>query len=709
MFSKILIANRGEIACRVIRSAKRLGIGTVAVYSEADEGALHVRMADEAVLIGPAAAAESYLNVDALLAAIKETGAEAVHPGYGFLSESAAFAEALAGAGVTFIGPPADAIAAMGDKLAARRIAAEAGVATIPGTEDAVDDADEAIAAAREIGYPVMIKASAGGGGKGMRLVWDESGLREGMSSAINEAVSAFGDGRVFVERFIEDPRHIEIQVLADGAGAVVHLGERECSIQRRHQKVIEEAPSPLLDEETRAAMGAQACALAAAVGYRSAGTVEFVADQQRNFYFLEMNTRLQVEHPITELVTGIDLVEQQIRIAAGEPLSFRQEDIGRNGWAMECRIYAEDPARGFVPSIGRLSRYREPAASETCRVDAGVDEGSEISMFYDPMIAKLVTHGPDRPAAIAAMQDALDRYEISGVAHNAGFLNAVLGRPRFAEGRLSTAFIEEEFGERFDPAALTDEARAVLVPVAAVVHARLAARAGRISGQIEGLPPVRHTGAWVVDLGTSRHEVRIDEGADGIAVVDGERTVPVASDWQPHESLFSGTVAGTPVTIQVQRRGTALTLRWRGLRDHGPGSHAAGRGTRRHHAGEGGARPLALPALAHAGAGGGAAGFRRRHGAGGAASRHRGRHEDGERAPRRTRRAHRRSPGQSRRQPFRRSSHHGVRRRGVMPGRRLAAGSGRDVTCWARQCGGRSPPSPPRRRSYGPSAPSGA
>ncbi len=565
MFSKILIANRGEIACRVIRSAKRLGIGTVAVYSEADEGALHTRMADEAVLIGPAAAAESYLNIDALLAAIAETGAEAVHPGYGFLSESAAFAEALAGAGVTFIGPPADAIAAMGDKLAARRIADDASVATIPGTEDAVDDADEAIAAAREIGYPVMIKASAGGGGKGMRLVWDESGLREGMSSAINEAVSAFGDGRVFVERFIEDPRHIEIQVLADGAGAVVHLGERECSIQRRHQKVIEEAPSPLLDEATRAAMGAQACALAAAVGYRSAGTVEFVADQQRNFYFLEMNTRLQVEHPITELVTGIDLVEQQFRIAAGEPLSFRQEDIGRNGWALECRIYAEDPARGFVPSIGRLSRYREPAASETCRVDAGVDEGSEISMFYDPMIAKLVTHGSDRPAAIAAMQDALDCYEISGVAHNSGFLNAVLGRSRFAEGRLSTAFIEEEFGERFDPTALTDEARAVLVPVAAVVHARLAARAGRISGQIEGLPPVRHTGAWVVDLGTSRHEVRIEEGADGIAVVDGEQMVLVASEWQLHESLFTGTVAGTPVTIQVRRRGTAVTLRWRG------------------------------------------------------------------------------------------------------------------------------------------------
>ena len=565
MFSKILIANRGEIACRVIRSARRLGIGTVAVYSEADDGALHTRMADETVAIGPATATESYLNVDALLDAIAQTGAEAVHPGYGFLSESAAFAEALAEAGITFIGPPAEAVAAMGDKLAARRIAAEAGVATIPGTEDAVDDAEEAIAAARAIGYPVMLKAAAGGGGKGMRLVWDEAGLSESMASAVNEATAAFGDGRVFVERFIEDPRHIEIQVLADNAGKVVHLGERECSIQRRHQKVIEEAPSPLLDEATRAAMGAQACALAAAVGYRSAGTVEFVADQSRNFYFLEMNTRLQVEHPITEMVTGLDLVEQQIRIAAGEPLAFGQEDVGRNGWAMECRIYAEDPARGFVPSIGRLSRYREPAASETCRVDAGVDEGSEISMFYDPMIAKLVTHGPDRPSAIAAMQDALDRYELSGVAHNAGFLNAVLGRPRFAEGRLSTAFIQEEFGEGYDPAALTDEARAVLVPVAAVVHARLAARAGRISGQIEGVPPVRHTGEWVVDLGTSRHGVRIDEGADGIIVIDGERTALVASDWQPHESLFTGTVAGAPVTVQVRRRGTALSLRWRG------------------------------------------------------------------------------------------------------------------------------------------------
>ena len=565
MFSKILIANRGEIACRVMRSARRMGIGTVAVYSEADDGALHVRMADEAVCIGPAAAAESYLDVDALLAAIAGTGAEAVHPGYGFLSESAPFAEALAAAGIAFIGPPPGAITAMGDKLAARRIAAEAGVAIIPGTEDAVADIDEAIEAARGIGYPVMLKAAAGGGGKGMRLAWDEEALHEGMTSAVNEATAAFGDGRVFVERFIEDPRHVEMQVLADGAGTVVHLGERECSIQRRHQKVIEEAPSPLLDDATRAAMGAQACALAAAVGYRSAGTVEFVADQQRNFYFLEMNTRLQVEHPVTELTTGIDLVEQQIRIAAGEPLGFGQEDVVRRGWAMECRIYAEDPARGFVPSIGRLSRYREPPVSDSCRVDAGVDEGSEISMFYDPMIAKLVTYGADRAAATAAMQDALDRYEITGVAHNAGFLSAVLGRARFAEGRLSTAFIEEEFGAGFDPSALTDGARAVLVPVAALVHARLAARAGRISGQVEGLPPVRHTGDWVVDLGRSTHDVHIGEGADGLVVEHEDRTVPVASAWQPHESLFAGTVAGVPVAVQVAREGTALRLRWRG------------------------------------------------------------------------------------------------------------------------------------------------
>ena len=564
MFSRILIANRGEIACRVIRTARRLGIGTVAVYSEADDGAPHARLADEAVAIGPAAAAESYLNADALLDAVRRTGAEAVHPGYGFLSESAAFAEALAEAGIGFIGPPAPAIAAMGDKLAARRIATDAGVAVIPGTGEAVARVEEAVTAAREIGYPLMIKAAAGGGGKGMRLVRDAGALAEGMASAVNEAEAAFGDGRVFVERFIENPRHIEMQILADGAGNVVHLGERECSIQRRHQKVIEEAPSPLLDDAQREAMGTQACALARAVGYRSAGTVEFVADQTGVFYFLEMNTRLQVEHPVTEMTTGIDLVERQIRIAAGEPLALAQGDVKPRGWALECRLYAEDPSRGFVPSIGRLVRYREPAGSATVRVDAGVEEGSEISVFYDPMIAKLVTCGPDRAAAIATMRDALDRYELRGLAHNAGFLNAVLGRRRFAEGRLSTSFIEEEFAGGFDPKALSDEARAIVVPVAGFVHARLVERAGRISGRLAGAAPPPDE--WVIDLGESRHAVRLVNGSGACSVDWGNRLVRVESDWRPHERLFEGTVDGTAVVVQVERSGTALTLGWRGF-----------------------------------------------------------------------------------------------------------------------------------------------
>ena len=564
LFSRILIANRGEIACRVIRTARRLGIGTVAVYSEADDGAPHARLADEAVAIGPSAAAESYLNADALLDAVRRTGAEAVHPGYGFLSESAAFAEALAEAGIGFIGPPAAAIAAMGDKLAARRIATDAGVAVIPGTGEAVARVEEAVTAAREIGYPLMIKAAAGGGGKGMRLVRDAGALAEGMTSAVNEAKAAFGDGRVFVERFIENPRHIEMQILADGAGNVVHLGERECSIQRRHQKVIEEAPSPLLDGAQREAMGTQACALARAVGYRSAGTVEFVTDQTGVFYFLEMNTRLQVEHPVTEMTTGIDLVEQQIRIAAGEPLALAQGDVKPRGWALECRLYAEDPSRGFVPSIGRLVRYREPAGSATVRVDAGVEEGSEISVFYDPMIAKLVTCGPDRAAAIATMRAALDRYELRGVAHNAGFLSAVLGRRRFVEGRLSTSFIEEEFAGGFDPKALSDEARAIVVPVAGFVHARLVERAGRISGRLAGAAPPPDE--WVVDLGESRHAVRLVGGSGACSVAWDDRIVRVESDWRPHERLFEGTVDGTAVVVQVERSGTVLTLGWRGF-----------------------------------------------------------------------------------------------------------------------------------------------
>ncbi|MDH3704319.1 MAG: acetyl-CoA carboxylase biotin carboxylase subunit, partial [Alphaproteobacteria bacterium] len=444
MFSRILIANRGEIACRIIRTAQRMGIETVAVYSEADAGALHVRMADQAVPVGPSPAAESYLVIDRIVQAAKDTGAEAVHPGFGFLSENPAFAEALAAAGIVFIGPPIGAIAAMGDKIESKRLAQKAGVSTVPGHPDIVPDAKAAAVIAAEIGYPVMIKASAGGGGKGMRVAYDDAGVRDGFQLAANEAKSSFGDDRIFIEKFIEQPRHIEIQVLADGHGNIIHLGERECSIQRRHQKVIEEAPSPFIDDKTRSAMGAEAVALAKAVDYRSAGTVEFIVDKDRNFYFLEMNTRLQVEHPVTEFVTGLDLVEQMIRVAAGEELSIEQEDVTLDGWAIEARLYAEDPRRNFLPSTGRLVRYREPAHGPQLRVDSGVSEGGEISMFYDPMIAKLIAAGTTRDAAIAGLQEALDAFHIRGISHNVAFLAAVLAHPRFAEGRLSTAFIDE-------------------------------------------------------------------------------------------------------------------------------------------------------------------------------------------------------------------------------------------------------------------------
>ncbi len=454
MFETILIANRGEIACRIIKTCRKLGIRTVAVYSDADADALHVAMADEAVRLGPPPAAQSYLNIEAIVEACRKTGAQAVHPGYGFLSERAAFARALEAAGITFIGPPAAAIEAMGDKIESKRLARAAGVSTVPGTLESVADPDEARRVARAIGYPVMIKASAGGGGKGMRIARDERELLEGLARARSEARSSFGDDRVFLERFVEQPRHIEIQVLGDRHGNIVHLGERECSIQRRHQKVIEEAPSPFLDKATRRAMGEQAVALARAVGYFSAGTVEFIVDPQRNFYFLEMNTRLQVEHPVTELVTGLDLVELMIRVAAGEPLPFRQEEVRLEGWAIEARVYAEDPARGFLPSVGRLVRYREPTGKEI-RVDSGVYEGGEVSIHYDPMIAKLCARGPDRRAAIAVAREAIDSFLIRGPTHNLSFLAAVLAHPRFQEGRLSTGFIAEEFGERFRGAEL--------------------------------------------------------------------------------------------------------------------------------------------------------------------------------------------------------------------------------------------------------------
>ena len=551
MFKKILIANRGEIACRVMRSARAMGIGSVAVYSEVDNGALHLREADEAICIGPPAASESYLQADKIIAAVHESGADAVHPGYGFLSENAEFADRVVAEGIAFIGPPSSAIASMGDKIAAKKVAKQAGVHTIPGHGKAISDTAEAETIAAEIGYPVMIKAAAGGGGKGMRVANTAGVLADNIASAIHEASQAFGDGRVFIEKFIVDPRHIEIQILADGHGNVIHLGERECSIQRRHQKIIEESPSPLLDEATRAAMGAEACALAKEVNYSSAGTVEFVADQQRNFYFLEMNTRLQVEHPVTEYVTGVDLVEQQIRIAAGEKLSLSQDDIKQNGWSVECRLYAEDPERGFMPSIGRVVRYREPAPSATVRVDTGVFEGGEISMFYDPMIAKLVSHGKDRGAAIATMLCALDNYQVHGISHNLTFLSAILGHPRFAEGKLSTAFIDEEYPEGFIARAGEAEL-AVLVPVAAVIEARHSARrAGPIAKR-----------DYVVSVADVDHAVMLGEGD---TVTWQGRELKLQSDWRPGETLFQGTIDGALVSVQVVRNGTRMSMSWRG------------------------------------------------------------------------------------------------------------------------------------------------
>src|SRR5262245_46192566 len=452
MFKRILIANRGEIACRIIKTARRMGIATIAVYSDADRDALHVEMADEAVPIGPPPAAESYLQIDKIVEACRATGAEAVHQGYGFLSEREAFPIALARAAIAFIGPNPKAIAAMGDKIESKKAAANAKVSTVPGYLGVIDDERQAVRIAQEIGFPVMIKASAGGGGKGMRIAHSAGEVAEGFARARSEAKSSFGDERVFSEKFIVDPRHVEIQVLGDKHGNVIHLGERECSIQRRNQKVLEEAPSPLLDEATRARMGEQAVALAKAVGYDSAGTVEFVAGQDKSFFFLEMNTRLQVEHPVTELVTGIDLVEQMIRVAAGERLTIKQSDVELRGWAVESRVYAEDPYRKFLPSVGRLTRYRPPAEATTngvtIRNDTGVYEGGEISIYYDPMIAKLVTHAPTRAAAIDAQARALDAFYIDGIRHNIPFLSAVMHNSRWRAGRLSTGFIAEEFPE---------------------------------------------------------------------------------------------------------------------------------------------------------------------------------------------------------------------------------------------------------------------
>jgi len=553
MFSKILIANRGEIACRIIKTARAMGLKTVAVYSEADMDALFVEMADETIPIGAAPAAESYLRADKIIAAAKATGAEAIHPGYGFLSERASFAEALEKAGIAFIGPNARAIAAMGDKIESKKLAAAAGVSTVPGHLGVIKDAAEAKRIAKEIGFPVMIKASAGGGGKGMRIAHSAEEVEQGFASSMNEARGAFGDDRMFIEKFITQPRHIEIQVLADRHGNVISLGERECSIQRRNQKVIEEAPSPLLDEKTRKAMSAQAIALAKAVGYDSAGTVEFIVDGARNFYFLEMNTRLQVEHAVTELVTGIDLVEQMIRVAAGEKLGIAQRDVKLNGWAIESRVYAEDPFRNFLPSIGRIRRYRPPAEGTlnglTIRNDTGITEGSEISLYYDPMISKLCTHGPDRAAATAHMIAALNEFDLAGIEHNIPFLSSVLAHPRFQAGKLTTGFIAEEYPQGFNGNTLDSSEMAALACVALDADLKLRARADKAGAH-------KLAEDWVVMLDDLDHPAKVARLGAGLSVVFAEKTIGrrmIESDWKPGEGVHRSRVDGTPFVALIE------------------------------------------------------------------------------------------------------------------------------------------------------------
>ncbi|MDY6859384.1 MAG: acetyl/propionyl/methylcrotonyl-CoA carboxylase subunit alpha [Pseudomonadota bacterium] len=569
MFKKILIANRGEIACRVIKTARKMGIKTVAIYSDADKNALHVEMADEAVHIGPPPANQSYIVIDKVMDAIRQTGAEAVHPGYGFLSENKLFAEALAKEGVAFIGPPAGAIEAMGDKITSKKLAQEAGVSTVPGFMGLIDDAEHAVTISNEIGYPVMIKASAGGGGKGMRIAWNDNEAREGFQSSKNEAANSFGDDRIFIEKFVTQPRHIEIQVLCDSHGNGIYLGERECSIQRRNQKVIEEAPSPFLDEATRRAMGEQAVALAQAVDYTSAGTVEFIVDGERNFYFLEMNTRLQVEHPVTELITGVDLVEQMIRVAYGEKLSLAQRDVVLNGWAMECRLYAEDPYRNFLPSIGRLSRYRPPVEEvrpgAVVRNDTGVYEGGEISMYYDPMIAKLCTWAPTRSEAIEEMRIALDTFEVEGIGHNLPFLSAVMDHPKFEEGNITTAFIAEEYPDGFEGVDLHAEDLRRVAAAAAAMYRVAEIRRTRISGTMDNHE--RKVGRdWTVVAQGQRFVVTIDADPQGATVTfsDGD-SHRVTSDWTPGQSLARLDIDGAPLVLKVGKATSGFRIRTRG------------------------------------------------------------------------------------------------------------------------------------------------
>ena len=563
MLKKILVANRGEIACRVFATAKKMGIATVAVYSDADRDALHVQMADEAVHIGPAASAESYLVIDKIIQACLDTGADAVHPGYGFLSENSQFRDALDVAGIAFIGPGKKAIESMGDKITSKLIAQEAGVNCIPGYTDVVRDADHAVEISAGIGYPVMLKASAGGGGKGMRVAMNEAECRDGFERATNEARSSFGDTRIFIEKYIQEPRHIEIQVMADSHGNVIYLGERECSIQRRHQKVIEEAPSPFLDEATRRKMGEQSCALARAVDYQSAGTVEFIADADMNFYFLEMNTRLQVEHPVTELVTGQDLVELMIRVAAGEKLPLVQDDVTLTGWAMESRVYAEDPFRNFMPSTGRLVRYAEPQG-EGVRVDSGVYEGGEVSMFYDPMIAKLITYGDDRGQAVERMVNALDNYYIRGVNHNISFLNALMVHPRFIEGRLTTNFIADEFPNGFNADLVVQDDPAVALVVAAAAHQLHQERGSLLSGQLAGHEHVSANN-WVVMVADQQTPVTVELCENGFLVSLDDQDYQVETEWSLGQPLFQALVNGKSVSVQIETSTVGYRLFYRG------------------------------------------------------------------------------------------------------------------------------------------------
>ncbi len=561
MFKKILIANRGEIACRVIRTAKQMGIATVAVYSEADADALHVRSADEAIAIGGSASSESYLVIEKILDAIKQTGAQAVHPGYGFLSENAAFAKKLAEEGIIFIGPGVQAIAAMGDKIESKKIAAGAGVNTVPGYVGVLADDKEAVKVAAEIGFPVMIKASAGGGGKGMRVAFNEKEVEEGFRAAVSEAASSFGDDRVFIEKFIEDPRHIEIQIIADSAGNTVYLGERECSIQRRHQKVIEEAPSPFLDPKTRKAMGEQAVLLAKSVDYKSAGTVEFIVDKNKNFYFLEMNTRLQVEHPVTECITGLDLVELMIKVAVGENLPFKQDDVQLNGWALETRVYAEDPYRNFLPSTGRLTQYKSPEDLEGIRIDTGVFEGSEISMFYDPMISKLISYGKNREDAIEKMALALDRYRIRGVNHNIDFLSALMSHDRFKSGELTTAFIDEEFPEGFNGTEVTQKDKETLYAVVIGFEMKRRARNASITGQANlprraGSKQDRYTRLIIID-GDQKTDAKAQLMNSNYVVDINKKKYDLDGNFEPGTDIFEGQVNKKSMVLQVDYDGS--------------------------------------------------------------------------------------------------------------------------------------------------------